>query len=322
MSPSEFTLEGDYRVQSSRRPVKSRLVGQWIMPSSGRPSEAKVNAQLARHPFWRGRARVALRAAAIWQRSGAFTEPDILYKETHFVPARGTRPMGTNIVDVRKAADNWRRRQSLFVRMVGDDTFQQIEALIDDVERVAADEYFYHEAGHCLGYPTNEKYADGYFQIGGSTRWALVYAEELRADLLAFGLAAASMQARKAAALLIYNLLLRLGAEAEAKHTATMPYGPIPHLLVGLLQEGGWLEIVDSSQPLRFASLKPTDLVRAMADCADRTIAGWVEPEAHVSSRVDAAIVAARWLNNAASKYSNAADVIVKHASKADAETR
>ena len=291
-----FALSGDYRVQSWMRSTPSHLAGRWIVPGSDDPSETKINAQLRAHAWWRGEALVALRSAAIDERTGAFREPDILYKRSHFKANLGSPAMTTNIVDVRKAAANWRRRIPLMIDLVGETAFREIEALIGDIEHTAADEYVFHEAGHCLGYPTERKYNDGYFRLGGATRWQLIYLEELRADLLAFGLAADALSPQRAAALVLYNLLLRVGADTEARADRSRPYGPIPRLLVSLLQDSGWISGA-STGALHFASLRPGDIVAAMVACSDRAIAELLMPEEGIQVPLDAALLAARWLN-------------------------
>ncbi len=291
-----FDYRGAYRVQSWRRSLPSRLSGQWIFPEPGQPSQMTVNAQLMAHPHWFGDATIKLRAAAITGREGAFSEPDILYKSSNFVPADSTARMTTNIVDVRKAAANWRRRVPLMRQLLGERTFDEVATLIGDVERVAADEYMFHEAGHCLGYSTAQKYRDGYFRIGGTTRWPLIYAEELRADLLAFHFAAAALPPQQATALLLYNVLLRVSADIEASPVSPRPYGFIPSLLLAILGERDWLFVVPDGPRLRFASLNATNVAAVMTACGERAISDLVVPERDVTEPVDVAIHTARWL--------------------------
>ena len=150
--------------------------------------------------------------------------------------------MDTNIVDVDKAARNWRIRRPYLHALLGREAADQVQTRIGSIRSVAAAEYMMHEAGHCLGIPTEEKYRAGYFRLGGKTIWPLVHLEELRADLLSFGFAAEALKPDAAAGLFLYNVFLRLGVDLEGRATRCIPpYGPIPGLLFVLLHDAGAL---------------------------------------------------------------------------------
>jgi hypothetical protein len=206
--------------------------------------------------------------------------------------------MPTNIVDVRKAAANWRRRLPLMRRLVGEGAFSTVNEIIGSIERTAADEYMFHEAGHCLGYSTDRKYHDGYFRLGGATHWPLIYVEELRADLLAFGLAADALAPEQAAAMMLYNLLLRVTADVEAGPESPRPYGSIPSILLGMLKDSGWLTIAPANPRIRIASLDPRDIIMVMSWCGREIISNLVIPEQGMDDPVDVAIHTAKWLKS------------------------
>jgi len=293
-----FHFLGDYRVQSWRKSQPSSLSGRWVSTQPDQPTEATVNAQLMAHPHWGGDTRVALRAAIVTGRRGAFAEPDILYKCSNFLPATSSPAMTTNIVDVRKATANWRRRLPLMRRLLGEDAFGAVDEIIGDIERIVVDEYMFHEAGHCLGYSTDQKYRDGYFRLGGATRWPLIYVEELRADLLAFGLAADALATERAAAMMLYNLLLRVAADVEAGPEAPRPYGFIPSILVSMLEDCGWLTIAPASPRIRMASLDTRDISTVMSWCGAEIISNLVILEQSMCNPIDVAIHTAIWLNS------------------------
>lgn len=307
MRPTEtFSLSGNYRVQSVARGVPSRLEGRWIEPGPGDADGALVNRRLSSHPLWTGGESVILRPALASRREGAFgDQPDILYKLSNFEPAPGSAEMTTNIVDVAKAARNWRSRRRYVQALLGRSTAERVEERIGAIETVAANEYFMHEAGHCLGYATKRKYEDGYFRQGDRLLWPLVHLEESRADLMAFGIAADALSRERAVAIFLYNVFLRLGVHVEAKADGgAAPYGPIPHLLFALLEELGWIEVDGGEGVFRLGSLRATDVLQVMRMCAGHAASSLVEPELSCDSPVDAALVAARYFRERASSQS------------------
>lgn len=292
-----FAYDGVYRVQSKSSGGPSALSGRWLLPDSGELSEHIVNSRLAESPYWSGISLVRLGPAAVGSREGQFVdEPDILYKHDQFTPATGGPALPTNIVDVHKAVDNWRDRASVLEALLGRPSFTAVAAMLD-VRRVVSDEYFVHEAGHCLGYDVASKQADGYFRVSGRISWPLVYIEEFRADLLAFGLAAELLEPSDAAAVFFYNVLLRLGVHLQGQRSGgTSPYGPIPLMLMSVLRRLGLIENGPGRSPaLRFATLDPEQIVAVMRDCAAHATAELLEPEIEAPSRTDAAIVAAAY---------------------------
>jgi hypothetical protein len=242
------------------------------------------------------RLSVSLAPAFIDRRLGEFADqPDVLYKKSHFLPAPGSRALPTNVVDVRKAFANWQQRRPLLENLLGNELHSEAEDVIGDVQRVAADEYFAHEAGHCMGHDTEWKYTHGYFRPAGKISWPLVYLEEFRADMLSFGFAADLLHVAAAAAVFLYNVLLRFGVHIQGRaRGAPDPYGPIPMLLYAALSRVGWLKLGISSSPsLSLESLVARDLVTVMRICSDSCLRELVLPELAASTGTDAALVAA-----------------------------
>lgn len=292
-----FVFEGDYRVQSKSRSMPSRIEGHWIGAAEGAADCSSVNRRIRRHPFWQGQHVINLTAAAVRRRHGAFADhPDILYKLSHFVPAPGTSAMGTNIVDVNKAARNWRTRRRYLAALLGRHAAKELEDRIGSIRSVAASEYMVHEAGHCLGAATEDKYRAGYFRYGGATLWQLVHLEEYRADLLSFGFAADTFSPSEATSIFLYNVLLRLGVDLEARAAGNVPpYGPIPVLLFSHLFATGAIALGDDGIPLRFVVKLPEDVVEVMRSCSQHALEELVEPEMTNGSLLDAALSAARY---------------------------
>ena len=299
MGPGEpFAFQGTYRVQSKARGKPSRLEGRWGVCEEGELDEATVNQLLVSNPFWSGASRVQLKPAFVIERDGEFAEePDILYKKSHFVPTCGGSAMPTNIVDVAKAATRWREREPFLVALLGEAVYSQAAKLIGGLEGVVANEYFVHEAGHCLGYDTERKYAQGYFQIAGKIAWPLIYVEEFRADLLSFGFAADLLGEHSAAAVFLYNVLLRLGVHLEGyANGVPNPYGDIPFMLYSLLRKQGWVE-PDTAHPgvLCVTSLVPADLIVLMRASVAHCCYWLVQPEWLADTGTDAALGAAHY---------------------------
>ncbi|MBL0011122.1 MAG: hypothetical protein IPP22_09270 [Nitrosomonas sp.] len=192
-----------------------------------------INHELRIHPQWLGGVFVEMCPALVTVRLGKFeSEPDILYKQDFFIPDPGTSPMSVNIVDVLKSRAKWITRSKYIKRIFTEDTYSQIFDLMDHPEVVIANEYYLHEAGHFLGYDVITKYSDGYFSPTGNTAWLLIYAEELRADLHAFGFGTILLPPREAAKILIYNIALRFGVHFEGITTLRIaPHGLTPYLL-------------------------------------------------------------------------------------------
>src|SRR4029077_9956015 len=223
-------------------------------------------------------------------------EPDVLYKRSHFEPI-GCDTMPSDIIDVLKAAERWSGRRAYVQKLFGDDVASELASRIGGVERIAALEYFVHEAGHCLGYDTAAKYRDGYFRIYGKTAWPLVYVEELRADLLSFGLAARYLPRDVAIAIFLYNLLLRFSSHLEGvDQRGHHPYGAIPFMLWGLLYRAGFIRPARDTERGRIlvlSSLEPITIIRHMTALSKVARARLVEPAS--LQAIDSALLAAKF---------------------------
>jgi hypothetical protein len=240
---------------------------------------------------------VNIRPAFVDEREGEFAEePDILYKRSHFERIGGD-PMPSDIIDVGKAAERWSARRTYMRKLLGDDTASEVEDRIGKIERIAALEYFMHEAGHCLGYDTASKYRDGYFRIRGKTVWPLVYVEELRADLLSFGFAARYLPQDSAIAIFLYNLVLRLSSHLEGVDQRDYhPYGAVPSMLWGLLYRASFIRPArcdETDRTLVLSSLEPATVLRHMNALNDVARAELVEPTS--LQPTDAALLAANF---------------------------
>ncbi|WP_298626073.1 hypothetical protein [uncultured Zoogloea sp.] len=201
-----------------------------------------MNSAIERHNRWQGHMRCSLRAADIWLRSGQFeTRPDILYKMSHFRASEGTPPMPANIVDLTKALRLWERRQPVYAALFGFEGLEAALHLIGNVDQAIVNEYFLHEAGHCIGYSVEEKIRDNFFTPGGEPSPLLIALEELRADAHGLQLALEVLEPADAVAVFVYYLLQRFGVHVEGLHeTGTAPYGLIPYLLFDALQVAGF----------------------------------------------------------------------------------
>ncbi|HDR7799708.1 TPA: hypothetical protein QCY03_003510 [Bacillus tropicus] len=293
-----FNIHGQYRVQSKRSSNSSRLIGCWALLPSDDPDSTMVNAILQSDPQWHGNAIVKIQPALIHKREGEFAnEPDILYKRNHFVPYKRSDTMKSDIVDVRKAAERWNGRRPFAYKLFGKDVMTKVEELIGDIERVAALEYYMHEAGHCLGYGTANKYHDGYFQINKKTIWPLVYVEEFRADLLSFGFAASHLPPKTATAIFLYNIMLRFCSHFEGiMQCKQHPYGSIPVLLYSILRRTGFFLPISKSQKssdFNIASLNIKDVIQHMLALNDLARSKLVESNSLKAT--DAALNAAKF---------------------------
>ncbi len=307
-----FEYRGLYRVQSRRTSVPSALAGEWFEDRPGLLDPVQANTALAAHPYWQGVARVNLRPALVHRRSGQFlSQRDILYKRAFFVPDPGTPGMPVDVVDVRKSEELWVRRRSHLQALFGQETAAAIEGLLPDLDCVIANEYVLHEAGHFLGYDVLRKYDDGYFVVAGLTAWPLIYLEELRADLQAFGFALTLLPAGQAAQVFLYNLSLRLGVHlAGVQEDEVAPYGTIPYLLFHLLRALGFLRVAGTSgsRHLAVESLHAASLGSVMEQCAAHALTFLTLPEVSAESRLDAAIAGAQYVRKRMDDAACAAD--------------
>jgi hypothetical protein len=298
---SRFSLLGQYRVQSRRDYALSALEGKWL-ESAQLLDSAKVNEALSTHPLWNGRGQVALRSALISQRCGKFAfEPDILYKQDLFIPAPGSLPMENNIVDVLKSWRNWNQRRWFVQTLLGAEDYRRAVEHLSDLKVIIANEFMVHEAGHSIAYDVLSKQKDGYFAPGGKSAWPLIYLEEFRADLNAFGFAAKLLPPNQAAQLFLYNLLLRFGVHRQGILTnQSAPYGLIPYFLFCLLSERGFITAKEVAGRYRFVlgGLNTQNLIDLMLDCANHANEQLNAPEMEGRGPFDRALTAARYIQS------------------------
>lgn len=295
-----FRLEGQYRVQSRRTCAPSRLAGEWYS-SPGMIGADAVNRMLAMHPAWNGQARVTLKPALVHLREGTFdAEPDVLYKRDLFVAEEGSAAMPADIVDILKSEHNWQQRTPHAQALLGEARYHEaMQHHLAPLGPAIANEYVLHEAGHLLAYDIGAKQRDGYFAPHGQTAWNLVYLEELRADLNAFGLAAQHLPPAQAAQVLVYNMLQRFAVHREGLvRQRQAPYGLVPYLLFCVLVEIGFLSVeqLDGRLRLQLASLASADLADVMRACAQHAQQQLNAPELACARPIDCAIAAARYV--------------------------
>lgn len=297
---AEFSFAGHYRVQSRRNAAFSMLEGDWLRQTRGMLTDHEVNDALSSHAQWTGKARVALRPANVTVRTGKFSaEPDILYKHELFVPAEGTPRMGRNIVDVSKAEANWRERSAHARLIFGDSQYDMIESGLRDLDLVIANEYYLHEAGHFVGYDVLSKYDEGYFRPGGKTAWPLIFLEELRADLHAFGFSADLLPPERAVQAFLYNVALRFGVHRQGIVEAELaPYGLVPYLLFCVLRDVGAVSVARTRgrQALLFLDPTPEGWLRTMRACAEEAERELTAAELRLRDPIERAMVAAGYI--------------------------
>lgn len=293
-------MQGSYRVQSRRDYAPSSLEGEWYI-SSGLISNDVINNALRAHASWQGREQVRLSPALVYQRRGKFSfEPDILYKNELFIPKPGTPAMDMNIVDVLKSRNNWIGRVDYIKELFPEISLLALQKL-HGLELVIANEYMLHEAGHFLAYDVCAKQREGYFSVMGKTAWPLVYLEELRADLNAFGFAAQLLAPEKAAQIFLYNVMLRFGVHREGiVQKQQAPYGLVPYLLFHLLQDLGFLSVCQQHgrRSFNLTSLETNQLTAVMCACARHAEQELNAPELTKTTALEKAIVAAKYVRN------------------------
>ncbi len=299
-----FRFVGMYRVQSRRREIFSQIEGRWYQSVDKILDSAQVNAELEKHPHWKGVNKVNLQVADVFKRSGMFAdEPDILYKGEFFSPKTGSPAFPSDIVDVNKSVDYWNKRLSYNATLFEPETFIAMNSLLGDLKIIIANEYFCHEAGHLLGYDVLSKYRDGYFRIGGQTLWSLIFVEEFRADLHSFGFALKLLPPASAVQIFLYNLMLRFGLAAYSVENQTDGYGDIPFLLFYLLYKKGFIELSQSEgvQKLRIAELSQGSIIEMMKFCDEHAESQLSEIEK--SNVEDIALNAARYYSQRKSDH-------------------
>jgi hypothetical protein len=253
-----------------------------------------MNVAIARHKRWRGYMSCSLRAADVSVRSGQFeSRPDILYKVSNFEADPGTPAMPANIVDLPKAIGLWERRRHVHATLFGAKGVESALDLIGDIRRAVVNEYFLHEAGHCLGYSVEEKARDHFFSPGGDPSALLIALEELRADAHGFQLGLDALEPADAVSVFVYYLLQRFGVHIEGlHHNGRAPYGLIPYLLFDILQVAGFcLPIGTSAQwPEKGVLLA---CMRDISAIIDEAVTG---PEVSAGSPIVAALAGGTYL--------------------------
>ena len=291
---SWFVLDGRYRVQGSLLPEPSRLEGRWLSPKRGLLTDMIMNAAIERNKRWQGHMHCTLRAAEICARSGQFeNRADILYKKGNFEASQGTPGMPANIVDLSKALRLWERRRPVQVALIGVEGLEAALHVIGDLDRAIVNEYFLHEAGHCLGYSVDEKVRDHFFALGGEPSAVLIALEELRADVHGFQLGLEVLEPADAASSFMYYILQRFGVHVEGLHeTNRAPYGLVPFLLFDVLQVAGIRLPHDTA-----AQWPAQDVliagIRDIATIIDDAVTG---PEMSAGSPVTAALAGAQYV--------------------------
>lgn len=304
-----FSLQGQYRVQSRRDYVPSSLEGEWY-DSPHIISNPEINAALQAHSCWQGRTQVTLNAALVSKRSGKFaSEPDILYKRDLFIPLADSAEMVADIVDVLKSKNNWYGRLRYLKELFPEQYSTILRCLyggnmqanvVQDLQEIIANEYVLHEAGHFVAYDVYAKQSDSYFSVAqNKTAWPLIYLEELRADLNAFGFAMQLLPAEQAVQIFLYNVLLRLGVHRQGivcEHRA--PYGLVPYLLFCLLHDLDCISVYQSHEQhcFVFKAIETQSLLEVMHACVDHVQCELNQVEMNAITPLDRAISAAQYV--------------------------
>ena len=269
MIQDDFHYIGAYRVQSRKQGEHAEIIGSWRNENDGLSSQ-KLNEFLAKHPLWKRHSTVEMRSADVCFRSGLFeSDPDILVKKQFFSPEEGTAPMEFDFVDVNKSYQFWQQRKP-FVRSLFGEQTDELFALIPAVRSTIVNEYYCHEAGHCLGYDVRSKYEEGYFQLRGKSLWPLIFVEEFRADLHSFDIAAQTLPAPAAASIFVYNFLLRWGVEAQGLAASQTAYGSVPYLLFCFLYNEGFIQAGEHG--LRLTATDPQTIIGMMQQAGEHAI--------------------------------------------------
>lgn len=257
---ASFSLHGFYRVQSQTDQTASTLAGRWINTAALGCLDAIQATRLAlAHPAFVERdMEVTLEPALVSVCTGAFAaNDDALYYADHFLAADGASHLQKDILDVRKLQRLWTQRRKVLEPWVH--PCSRGMSLFDaDIVPIAIDEYMCHEAGHLLGIAVRSKQHQGYFRLGGKFRWPLVYLEEFRADINAWDLAIANLDAARARNVVEYTLLHRLGLAAGNLCHALPGAGFVPFLDFTVAWRAGVLQVMkDTASPIRFDLTAP-----------------------------------------------------------------
>lgn len=292
---NKFTFKGYYSVQSRRKEILSEISGFWLS-EQGALSSNKINSTVRNSNLWAGQQLVNLKAAEVTYRSGLFhTDPDILIKEQFFKPEKGSKDMSCDIIDVPKSTTLWFKRLE-YVRKIFPIQYEDLVEKITPLKSTIINEYYCHEAGHCLGRDVRTKYSQGYFRVKGRAAWPLIFVEEFRADLHSFGFASKNLPEHLAVAVFLYNILVRLSVEAESKQEKVDGYGGVPYLLFNFLIESDVISVNLKENSLVFTNLTTSFLLNVMLN-ADKYAEEEITKHELKSGLLDTQILAAKYYN-------------------------
>ena len=293
----DFDFHGTFRVQSRISGGRGRIAGNWLRSRPDLISSDDVNRTLAQHALWSG-LFVNLRAAIMTRREGSFHEAsDNLYKIECFEPFREGPAFPCHIVDVSKAAAQWRQRWPLVASLFVERQLADLAGVLENLEGVIANEYCCHEAGHLLGRAIQAKTKNSYFSPGDRVRWPLIWVEEFRADLHSYSVALETMTPHSAAALFVYNCVARLAGDVFSVRDRTYGYGIVPFLLFVLLVNLRFLEIVRTKSGLKVAvaTASVPEIVRIMERCHLHALEELTEKELATHDPLEWGMNAARY---------------------------
>lgn len=262
-------VECHYRFQSRRNPQPGSLQGA-IVHAPSLLSSACVNVQLRQHPRWDGRSLVNLRIAFVRRRTGIFeSNADALYYEPNFSAVQGTLIDG-DLLDLTKLQLLYAERLPTIATLFVPEAFEWLVSFIGSVEWAAANEYMCHEAGHRLGWAMADKYANGFFRVGGRLAWPLIYMEEFRADTGSWDIATRTLGTSDAARVVTYTLVHRFAVAAQNLRDGRPGVGYVPYLHFAAMIDSEILRVVQSGGQslLDFAAYDPTAVLHAAIESA------------------------------------------------------
>jgi hypothetical protein len=198
--------------------------------------------------------------------------------------------MTKNLIDLDKAVSRWNLVKSDLNRIWGEQS-DLVAAAVGEPAAAIRNEYFFHEAGHLLGFDIEAKMSSGYFRIGGALRWPLVYCEEVRADLHALAMAADSLPATDAAAVFMYHVGTRFGMGDS--------FGLVPFLLFFALQEVGLMTADRKAGRFALTAADSSAIVAGMRACGEWVSEHLTIPELNARTAIDRAMVGAPFVREA-----------------------
>lgn len=250
-SGSPFDAACLYRFQSQRAAETGSLSGA-ILNGAGTISSADVNAILRYQALWHGQAEVKLTPIAVSARNGVFSRhDDALYYKRNFRDVRGVLP-DSDLLDVTKLRQLFDERLPILASVFVPNALSWLISCLGRMEVAAINEYMCHEAGHCIGVPIGDKHQGGFFRAAGRLLWPLIFAEEYRADINAWGLAVSGLDRRVAGGVVAYTLLHRFGLAALNLTRGRPGVGFVPFLHFAGLVDAGFMKMVRYSDEMRF----------------------------------------------------------------------